>query len=183
MLTESEISSLTSILDRARRAAGRDRTASADTITPGDVVQLRPGSSRTWETSFLLVGKVLNGRIRGAILRPHRSGCPEAWSEFSAPELARVGRAPYPEPPLDVRSWCYAPACPLALRKPPASEGAPPPSVDAAQAIERDHRAAVRRQLADEQRQVEHDERARAIARRRKTSPRARKPPQSVSQE
>lgn len=148
MLTEAEILTLAALLDRARAAAGPDRRTAADTLTPGDVVQLRPGASRTWETSFLLVCQITSrGRVRGQVLRPHRSGCREAWAEYSMPELARIGRAPFPEPAPDVRAWCYAPPCPLRQRKPPARANGQAASVDDAQAAERAIRAALAAEL------------------------------------
>ena len=55
MLTSDELAALESLLSRARTAAARDRAATADPITAGDVVQLRPGADSTWETSLLLV--------------------------------------------------------------------------------------------------------------------------------
>jgi hypothetical protein len=139
MLTADEMLTLQNLLSRARAAT----SPHTDTIAPGDVVQLRPGASRTWETSLLLVGQVrYDGRIRGAILRPHRSGCREAWYSYNPAEFLRVGRAPFAEPPEDIRHWCYEPPCPLCQRKPPASEGLPPH-----QAIYRDHRNAVSAEL------------------------------------
>jgi hypothetical protein len=156
MLTEAEIATLAALLERARHAAGRDHDALADTITPGDVVQLRPGASRTWDSSLLLVCQITShGRVRGQILRPHRSGCREAWAEYSAPELARIGRAPYPEPPLNLRGWCRGPDCPLEQRKPPARAGRDhSPTLDDAQAIEREQHVAFLAALDEELRRL-----------------------------
>lgn len=129
-----------SLLRRARTDAA---TSPPDELLPGDVVQLRPGIDRAWETSMILVTKVDSYKVRGQILRPHRGGCPEAWHRFRPGEVVRVGRIVYPEPPADVRAWCYEPPCPLLQRRPPARAGAPSPSFPEAQAIMRDHRAAT----------------------------------------
>jgi hypothetical protein len=121
MLTEAEIATLAALLERARRASGRDRSSALDTITPGDVVQLQPGANSTWGTSLMLVCKVDGNQVRGQLLRPHRGGCREAWAEFSPPQLARVGRAPFPEPEPNIKSWAYQPDR-QPERKQPASE-------------------------------------------------------------
>jgi hypothetical protein len=112
MLTPDELTALEGLLTRARRDAARDRSATLDPITPGDVLQLRPGASRTWETSLLLTMQADAHQVRAQVLRPHRSGCREAWASFSPAEVARIGRAPFPEPAPDVKSACYAPPCP-----------------------------------------------------------------------
>lgn len=113
MLTLEELAALEGLLARARRDAGRDRAATLNPIAPGDVLQLRPGASETWETSLLLVTAADSHQVRGQVLRPHRSGCREAWLSCSMPEVARIGRTPYPEPAPDIKSCCYAPPCPL----------------------------------------------------------------------
>jgi hypothetical protein len=90
-------------------------------------------------------------QVRGQILRPHRSGCREAWAHYSPAEVLRIGRAAYPEPAHAVRTWCYEPPCPLLLRKPPASEGAPAATPRDAAALYRGHQAAINAELAAEQ--------------------------------
>lgn len=107
VLTTDQIHALESLLDTARRAEG----AAADVIAAGDVVQLRPGASQTWESSLMLVEQHRDGKIRGQILRPNRGGCREAWATHTAPEVVRVGRAPFREPAPDIKAWCYAPPC------------------------------------------------------------------------
>ena len=107
MLTPEETAALQALL---RREAHRPPTA--DPIQPGDVVQLRPGTDRTWETSLLLVCQANSHQVRGPILRPHRGGCREAWAKYSAAEVVRIGPAPFGEPAPDIRSWCYEPPCP-----------------------------------------------------------------------
>jgi hypothetical protein len=123
MLTAEEIQMLESLLVRARHAAIQ---TGADVIGPGDVVQLRPGSDPHWNTSLLLVCKVReDGGISGQILRPHRSGLREAWYTYRLPEVAKLGRMPFPEPGLAVRSAGYLPLCPSChnlARKPVARE-------------------------------------------------------------
>lgn len=113
MLTPDELTALEGLLLRARIEAARDRNAVAEAITPGDIVQLRPGASPTWETSILLVMTAEAHHVRGQVLKPHRSGCREAWASFSAADVARIGRAPFTEPAPDVKAWCYEPPCPL----------------------------------------------------------------------
>jgi len=112
MLTPEELQVLEALLARARQAAALDRSAIAEELLPGDVVQLRPGADPTWETSLLLVQQT-GPKVRGVILRPHRGGCREAWWAFSPPEPVRIGHTPFPEPAPDVRAWCYEPPCPL----------------------------------------------------------------------
>lgn len=110
MLTAEELLVLESLLSRARHAAGVDRASLLDPIHVGDVVQLRPGADPHWQSSFLYVCRIRpDGRIEGQILRPHRGGYREAWWDFSLPEIARIGRAPFPEPGPDVQSWAYEP--------------------------------------------------------------------------
>jgi hypothetical protein len=125
MLTIEEIQMLESLLRRARLAISAALSPN-DAITPGDVVQLRPGADPHWETSLLLVGKIRDdGGISGTILRPHRSGVREAWYTYRPPETAKVGRMPFPEPALEVRSASYWPVCPSCHnleRKPVARE-------------------------------------------------------------
>jgi len=163
MLTPDEVLLLRKLLDRAEL----ESRTNGDAIAPGDVVQLRPGASRTWETSLLLVGSV-DHRIRGTILQHHRGGCREAWATFSPAEVDRVGRLTFPQPAADIRSSGYCPTCPMQLRKPPASAEADPPSVDQAQAFYRDHRAAVAKQLAAEQIAIAAADNKAAAAKRRK---------------
>ena len=107
MLTPAELAALESLLARARRAAGEAHAAALDTITPGDLVQIRPGADPTWDTSLMIVGYVDPRQVRGAILTFHRSGCREAWGRYSHAEVLRIGRLPYPEPAPDVKRWCY----------------------------------------------------------------------------
>jgi len=116
MLTSDELSALEGLLTRARGEAAIGRIAATDTITAGDVVQLRPGASHLWETSLMLVTQTTAEHIKGQILRPHRGGCREAWYTFTPPELTRVGRIPFPEPAPDIKAWCYAPPCSLIAR-------------------------------------------------------------------
>ena len=110
MLTPDQLSALEALLTAARLAAAAG-TAAAEAIAAGDVVQLRPGASHTWETSLMLVTQNDGRRIRGQVLRPHRGGCRDAWATHSAPELIRTGRLPFPEPADDIKAWCYAPPC------------------------------------------------------------------------
>jgi len=112
MLTPEELTALRNLVERATADAATANTAGQQ-ITPGDLVQLRPGACDTWETSFMLVKAATGNKLRGAILQPHRSGCQEAWWTYSRAELARVGHAPYLEPARDIRAWCYDPPCPL----------------------------------------------------------------------
>ena len=143
MLTNSELQLLEALVERARRAEGHNHTEATETIVPGDVVQIRPGADRTWESSLLIVGHVDGYKVRGPILTFHRGGCREAWGRYSRAELVRIGRLPYPEPAPDIKAWCYCPPCPLAVRKPPASEGLPAASVRETGAIYRGHRIAI----------------------------------------
>jgi hypothetical protein len=122
MTSRDEIAVLESLLTQARRKASEAHTATLDTITPGDLVQLRPGADPTWETSIVLVHKVDARHVRGAILRPHRSGCLEAWQPYTHAEVIRIGRVPFPEPAADIRSCTYEPPCMRQLRKPAASQ-------------------------------------------------------------
>lgn len=108
MLTPAEIAMLENLLIRARHAATGGHPA--DALTPGDVAQLRPGASATWDTSLFLVCQANRHQVRGQILRPHRGGCRLAWSTFTPP-----GPALYPAPPLAIRAWCYAPPCARSL--------------------------------------------------------------------
>jgi len=125
MLTPEELTVLESLCSRARVAG----TQEADELAPGDVVQIRPGFDPHWQTSLMLVGRVLDGKISGTILEPHRGGYREAWYTYRRPELFRIGRLPFPEPPASVRAMCYCPPCPLCHsigRKPPQRETTEP---------------------------------------------------------
>lgn len=122
-----EITLLEMLLARARQGAGVAHEAILETIAVGDVVQLRPGADHHWETSLLLVSRILpDGGVQGQIMRPHRGGCREAWYTYRPPSLARIGRMPFPEPAVRVRSWSYdgppCPACGRPLRKPEKPE-------------------------------------------------------------
>lgn len=108
-ITPEELTALRRLMARAEQA----QPTAAAAINAGDVVQLRPGADPHWETSLMLVTQANAHQVRGQILRPHRGGCREAWGNYSTPEVARVGAAPYGEPAPDIRSWCYAPPCPL----------------------------------------------------------------------
>jgi hypothetical protein len=126
MLTPDELALLESLLHRARHAAGAGYAALLDTVAPGDVVQLRPGADAHWETSLFLACEIReDGSISGQILRPHRGGYREAWYTYRPPAVARIGRMPFPEPGLAIRSWSYGgpPSCPVCgQRKPIVSE-------------------------------------------------------------
>lgn len=156
MLTPNETNALRALLAREAATAPLAVATSAaqDTeysdLAPGDVAQIRPGACRTWETSLLLVTQTDTHQVRGQILRPHRSGCREAWAHYSRAEVLRVGRVAYPEPARDILAWCYEPLCPLRLRKPPASEGAPAATTADATARYRDRQAALTAELATE---------------------------------
>ena len=147
MLSPDELAALESILLRAR--ASRQPTSGLE-IAPGDVVQLRPGADRTWECSLLLVTQVVDGEVRGQILRPHRSGVREAWGRYSPAEVVLVGRTPYPEPPADIRRGVYSPPCENCLRKPPAVAGGQPATTRDATALHRDLDKAFHQQIAQE---------------------------------
>lgn len=146
MLTTEELLTLEGILARARAAHARANLHQVATITVGDVVQLRPGADRTWESSLLLVMDTHNGRIRGQILRPHRGGCREAWYAYTPPEVVIIGRAPYAGPAPEICGWSNGPVCAMFQRKPPAVEGRPAATLREAQAIYLDHHAARRTQ-------------------------------------
>jgi len=150
MLTPNETTALRALLAREASAAAPVDADYSD-LAAGDVAQIRPGACSTWETSLLLVTQAGTHQVRGQILRPHRSGCREAWARFSPAELLRIGRAEFPEPTRAVRAWCYEPLCPLRLRKPPASEGAPAATAADATAHYRDRQAALNAELAAEQ--------------------------------
>lgn len=109
MLTIEELLTLEGILARARAAHDRDHLHQVPTIQPGDVVQLRPGADRTWETSLLLVMDTYQGRVRGQILRPHRGGCREAWYAYTPPEVVIIGPAPYVGPAPEICGWSSGP--------------------------------------------------------------------------
>lgn len=112
MLTPEELAALESLLTRARASAQRGKWVQTP-LAPGDVAQIRPGASPHWATSLVLITKApAHGRVRGIILRPHRSGCPEAAEHFSPPEIARIGHAPFFQPPAEIRSHTYCPDCP-----------------------------------------------------------------------
>lgn len=147
MLTTEEKDLLRSLLTREAATAP---PSSAATIAAGDLVQLRPGADATWETSLLLVHQVAGDQLRGAIMRPHRGGCREAWAKYSTAEVERVGRVTYAEPAADIRAWCYEPSCPLQLRRPAASERREHPTPREASAIHRGQRAAQQAQLRQE---------------------------------
>jgi len=131
LVTGEELGVLESLLERARHAV-IGRRAMSDDIQPGDVVQLCPGADPDWQTSLLLVCRIRDdGGISGQILRPHRGGFRECWYTYRPPLVVRIGRMPFPEPPLSVRSTGYWPPCPncggpLGIqgegRKPPDSE-------------------------------------------------------------
>lgn len=116
MLTDNELATLESLLVRARAAAGQTRYEAGGAVNVGDLVQLRPGADSHWQTSLLLVCQVHDdGRVSGVVLRPHRSGCREAWYTYSAPEILRIGRAAFPPPAKRVNSASYLAYCPQCL--------------------------------------------------------------------
>lgn len=118
MFSPEELTLLESLLIRARAYAGIDRAEEFAVINVGDLVQLRPGADSHWETSFLQVGMLRDdGRISGAILRPHRSGCREAWYSYTPPEIIRVGRSPFPPPRRAIRDQSYLAWCPACMRR------------------------------------------------------------------
>lgn len=118
-LTPAELAILEALCSRGRQEADADPGA----IAAGDVVQIRPGVDPHWQTSLFLVCAIRDdGSISGQILRPHRSGAREAWYTFRPADLARIGNAPFPEPPANIRSMVYPEICPHChlqqLRKP-----------------------------------------------------------------
>lgn len=116
MLSPEELTTLESLVARARKSAGQARSEYADPINVGDLVQLRPGADSHWQTSLLLVCKVRDGgRVSGVVLRPHRSGYREAHYTYSLPEVLLIGRAPFPPPDRAVRSASYLAHCPRCL--------------------------------------------------------------------
>lgn len=128
MLNAEELLVLESLLARARHEAGSNRSSIHESIQIGDVVQLRPGADSLWETSLLLVCRIHDdGSVSGQILQPHRGGVREAWWRYTLPEVARIGRTPYPEPAPSIKSWSFDP-CPVCRewsrkRKQPQREG------------------------------------------------------------
>ena len=72
-------------------------------IAPGDLVQIRPYASEVFGGMLFHVCRVRPSRIDGYLLRPHRGACREAWHHYSPPELLRVGRAVFPQPPFALR--------------------------------------------------------------------------------
>src|SRR5262245_56917987 len=98
MLTPEELAMLQALLARAISPSGSLHVAATMDIQPGDVVEIRPGIDRAWESSLILVTRVEGLRCRGQILRPHRSGCSEAWYSFRPGEVVRIGHAPFPQP-------------------------------------------------------------------------------------
>lgn len=153
MLTPEELQSLECLIQRARAAAADGLATAAEPIHPGDVVQIRPGCDQTWESSLVLVMSSDNHRIRGQVLRPRRSGCREAWATYKRGEVLRVGRAVYPEPPTEVKSQCYDPACDRALRKPPGRE-AEPVTLELVRAAGEEYRAKFEASRADRMREM-----------------------------
>ena len=116
MLSPEELTTLESLVARARKSAGQARAQSGDPINVGDLVQLRPGADSHWQTSLLLVCKVRDdGRVSGVVLRPHRSGYREAWYTYGSHEVFRIGRAVFPGPERAVRSASYLAFCPGCL--------------------------------------------------------------------
>lgn len=111
MLTPEELKALDALLSRARAAASAGIAAAAEPITAGDVVQLRPGASQTWETSIMLVEQAEPYKLRGPILRMHRSGCREAWHACTPAQVHRIGRAAFPRPADQICSGTYNPGC------------------------------------------------------------------------
>lgn len=118
MLTQSELAVFESVLLRARGRAGLERAAALDAVRVGDVLQLRPGADSHWETSLVLVEKLRDdGRISGTVLRPHRSGCREAWYTFTPPEILRIGGSPFPPPCRAIRDQSYLAWCPKCMAR------------------------------------------------------------------
>jgi hypothetical protein len=155
MLTPDEIATLQVILERARAAAALSTSSTLHELSPGDVVQLRPGADRAWECSLLLVQRIrTDGKVSGPILRPHRGGCRDAWAVYTPPEVIRVGRMPYPAPAPDVCGWTFEPACPLDQRKPPARAGGAPSTLQDAHVLYRQLKAALYQHLDEEQRRL-----------------------------
>jgi len=155
MLSPEELAALESILERAR--ASLQPTSGAE-IAVGDVVQLRPGADRTWECSLMLVTQIVNGEVRGQILRPNRSGAREAWGRYTVAEVVRVGRTHYPEPAPDIRRTSYSPPCHFCLRKPPGIAGGKPATTRDATALYRDQNKALFDALSQEQMTAELQE-------------------------
>lgn len=80
-------------------------------LAAGDLVQLRPGSDRTWSGMLLRVTQVSTYELRGYLLVPHRGGCRDAWIRIPPPTVARVGRLIYAEPAWSLRKYCELPGC------------------------------------------------------------------------
>src|SRR5581483_2262791 len=144
MLSPDELASLESILERARASLA---TEPGLVIAPGDVVQLRPGADRAWDCSLLLVTQVRDGKVRGEILRPRRGGSLETASTYSLAEVTRVGRQPYPEPAIDVRSVAYDAPCEECVRKVLWTLGADAGKAREVAAAYRDRVLAMRQEL------------------------------------
>jgi hypothetical protein len=118
MLTAAEMALLESLLTRARSFAGVEWAAGLDPINVGDVVQLRPGADPHWETSLLVVTKIReDAKVTGYVLRPHRSGCREAWYTYTPPEVIRIGGSPFPGPGRAIRNQSYPVLCPKCARR------------------------------------------------------------------
>ena len=111
MLTPEEMAVLAGLLSRAHAASPESTTPESEPITAGDIVQLRPGANVTWETSLMIVEQADRYKVRGPILRMHRGGCREAWYAFTPPQVARIGRVPFPRPAAQICGNTYTPPC------------------------------------------------------------------------
>lgn len=79
------------LLSRALR-----QPADADSIQPGDLVQLSPEADPQFGGYFLYCSNASYGRARGPIL----ASCRSTWRNVPVDQVARIGAARWPKPSL-----------------------------------------------------------------------------------
>ena len=71
------------------------RPEDLETITPGDIVQLKPSADATFGGLLMRVKKL--DPIRGYLLVPRRGGSLESWTRVKPCEVGKVGALRWPE--------------------------------------------------------------------------------------
>ena len=102
------------VLARVDRPESRYELAreDLDTITPCDVVQLRPSAAPRFGGLMMRVTKVNDAGVYGYLLVPWRSGGMVTWRCLQPAQLARIGRVKWPE-----AEWGFTPAEAAARRQ------------------------------------------------------------------
>lgn len=78
--------------------SGSHSAAQGPGIQPGDIVQIHPSADSVFGGLCMRITRKRGVNLEGYLLRPHRSGCKEAWYSFTEGELTFIGSLSHPEP-------------------------------------------------------------------------------------